>query len=98
MMMVAAGREEQRTGIGPYRLVEAEPAVVERLGFLQVADVQVYVSHRRAGRRSVPGDAVRRADHASDVEAVGGHGELPLVTSPGVLRPVGIDFDPQAVR
>jgi len=72
--------------------------MVERLGVRQAPDMQVHMAHRRAWRRAVPAGATGGGDHALDVERVAGHGELTIVVSPGVARPIDVDLDAQAVR
>ena len=47
VMVIATGRQKQRSRVAPHGLVEPERAMVERFGVVKVADVQVDVAHRR---------------------------------------------------
>ena len=99
VVVVAAGRQEQRARIVPDDFVEPERTVVEGLGGSEIADVQVHVADRRAGRHPGPGGAACGGHHAAHVERRRRHEQLPRrVAAPRRARPIGIHLDAEAVR
>jgi hypothetical protein len=71
--------------------------VIERLGLVESADVQVHVADRRACRGTVPRRTPAGGDHLLDVQRVGRHGELAIAVPPCLSRTVGVYLDPQIV-
>ena len=97
-MVIAAGREEERTRIAPHLLVEAQRAVVERLGSRQIADVKVHVAHGRTLGGTAPFVALVRREQTADVERLGGHHQFVAPVRPRGPGPVCVDLNPKAVR
>ncbi len=103
MVVVAAGRDEQRAGVAAHDDVEAEHAVVERLRLLEVGDLQVDVAEHGAvgdgrvrGRGVDPGRHV--VDHAVEVERQRRHSDLAVgLVVPLGARAVAVDLDPVAL-
>src|SRR5690349_21252579 len=102
MMMIPTSREKERTRIIPHRLVEPEPAVVERRGLLKVGDMKMDMPDDRPARHSLPRRALHTLhgglQHALDVERNGGHHQQAIAILPARARAVGVDFDPEPVR
>src|SRR5690349_11987973 len=98
MMMVAAGREEERAGETPERLIEPESAVIERFGLVEAADVQMDMTHLRAARCADPSLAAAGSDDGVEIERVDGHHELVTAPLPHLAWTVDVDLDAQAVR
>ena len=94
MVMVPAGREEQRAGVAPDDLVEAERFVVERRSLLEIADVQVHVADGRPVRHPGPPFAtagryeVRAGDQVTAVVVTAGEAAR-LALAPGAPPKVG---------
>ena len=98
MMVIATGREEQRAGIAPHRLVEAETPVVEGFGRVQAPDVQVHVAHGGAGRRTIP---VVSSTSGNQLLMSSGSVAIAELSDPDVAsvpRPIGVHLDSKAVR
>src|SRR6185436_16836046 len=88
---------EESPWIAPDRLVEAKRTVVERLTLLQASDVEMDMTHRGPAGRVGPCLAATSGDHASNIQRVGRHLELPFVPPPAVARSVGIDLDAEPI-
>ena len=71
--------------------------MIEHLGLIEIADVQVDVADRGARRRASPRLALGRGDNAFDVERIRRHGELAVRFAPGAPGPIGVDLDAEAV-
>jgi hypothetical protein len=97
VVVVPARRHEERAGVSPHHLVEAESLVVEPLRLAEVAHVQVDVAHARARRHARPRLTARSRDDVVHVEGIRRHEQLPLPVPPLVARPVGVHLDAVAV-
>ena len=82
VMVIAAGRQEERARVVPHHFVEAQTGVIERLGGRQVGDVQVHVAHHGARRHPGPGLSFTRSEEGLRVQRVGGHSELAVAIAP----------------
>jgi hypothetical protein len=96
-MVIPTGGEKQRTGVTPHGLIEAKSPVVEALGRFEVTDMQMDVSHRRTGRRSVPRLPPAGREEILDVERVGRHREFAAAVAPGAARPIDVYLDAEAI-
>src|SRR5262245_51114412 len=100
MVVVAAGRDEQRTAAIVCDNVEAQHPVVECLSRAQVGYVQVDMADRRPWRQPIPGliVALKLTYNSIEIERVGRHLNPAVRSGPLRARAVTVDFDPVAVR
>src|SRR5205814_1271462 len=97
MMVISAGRHEQRPRITPHDFVEAKRVMIERLGFGNLIDVEMNVTKYGSRRHSSPRLAARGFHQILDIQMIGRHVQLALVVAPGPARSVGVDFDSQSI-
>ncbi len=97
VVVVAAGRDEERAGVPAHRRLEAEDARPEGLGLGDVAHLQVHVPHRRSLRHALVGRAGHLPEDPLDVEGKGGHSQLAVVVGPLVAGAVAVDLDAVAL-
>src|SRR6185436_5279367 len=97
MMVIAAGRHEERAGIAPHHFVEAKCVVIERFRFCDVVDVEVQMSEHCAWWHSLPRLALRRADQIVYIEMIRRHVQLLLVVAPGASGSVSVYLDAESV-
>src|SRR5689334_4658539 len=97
MMVIAAGGEEQRAGITPDSLVEAQPAGVESVGVLQATDVQMYVAQSGTWRESIPMQIAPGCDHIVEVEWIGRHHQFTITLYPHLAGTIRVDLDSESV-
>jgi len=100
VVVVAAGRDEQRAGAVAHNNIEAQHIVVERLGRLQIGHVQVHMANCGRRRKAIPGPvvAVQLAQDTINVERVGCHLDLATWPRPLGARAVAVDLDTMPVR
>lgn len=72
-MMAPAGAEEESTRVAPHHAVEADRLGEELGGAREIADVQVHVPDRGAGRHPAPRNHSRRPHQPCHVHRVRGH-------------------------
>jgi len=97
VVVIAAGRDEERAGAVALHQVEAQDLAVEALRLGDAGHVQVNVAHDRAGRHA-PRLAVRgQGQQTARVQRLGDHLQVAVAQRPLGARPVTVDLDAVAV-
>ena len=97
MVVVPAGRDEQRSGIAADHHVEADDAAVEGLGLRDVADVQMHVTEDGLGRHPLI-RAGRQVGHDRvQVERQRVHRDVLALPLPLTARAVAVELDAVAL-
>ena len=95
--MVSACAQEERARVAPHHAIEAERFGEEHGALVDVADVQVHVTHHGSGRHTDPRCVARGAHEFLNVHRVGGHHQFAIHPPPGLARPVGVDLDAEPI-
>src|SRR5438876_5145286 len=96
-MMVSAGGQKQRAGKAPDDFVEAKRDMIEGLGTLEIADLQMHVAHFRPSRQSSPLVVAGSRRQSLDVQSVCRHENFLPAHPPLLTRTIGVDLNPQTI-
>jgi len=99
VMVVAAGRREQRSGVPPHGHVETQRVDPEGLGHREVGDLQVHVAeHGALGHLRLVRIPSGLGEQALEVERQRRHLELAARVGPLLARAVAVQLDPVPLR
>src|SRR5215218_3021581 len=95
VVVVAARGQKERPRIAADRDIEAEQPAIERLGLVEVGDVQVHVPDPDLRRHPVLARAVgvELTEHAFQVEGQRVHPQLAIGVAPFLAGTIAVDLD-----